>query len=131
MNDYNTAVPHLSRTERLNRVLRSLQAESPDVVAAALMSEDGLIIASALPQHIEEVRVGGMSATLLSLGMRAASELSLGHVEQVLIRGQEGYAVMSTAASGTLLLVVTTHQAKLGLLFLDMNRAIAEIGKII
>lgn len=125
------AMMRVSRTEQLNRVLRSLQAESPDIEAAALMSEDGLIIASALPQHIEEMRIGGMSATLLSLGSRAAGELALGGLQQVLIRGAEGYAVMSTAASGTLLLVIATHNAKLGLVFLDMSRAVSEIAKII
>lgn len=125
------AVVKLSRTEQLNRILRSLQAESPDIEAAALMSEDGLIIASALPQHIEEMRIGGMSATLLHLGSRAAAELTLGGLKQVLIRGDHGYAVMSTAASGTLLLVLATQNAKLGLVFLDMSRAVNEIAQII
>lgn len=125
------AVMKVSRTEQLNRILRSLQAESPDIEAAALMSEDGLIIASALPQHVEEIRIGGMSATLLSLGSRAAAELALGHLQQVLIRGDHGYAVMSTAASGTLLLALASQNAKLGLVFLDMSRAIGEIGKVI
>ena len=72
-----------------------------------------------------------MSATLLSLGARASQELSLGNPQQVLIRGDHGYAVMSTAASGTLLLVLTTENAKLGLVFLDMNRAVREIAKVI
>jgi predicted regulator of Ras-like GTPase activity (Roadblock/LC7/MglB family) len=121
----------MSRTEVLNRILRSLQAESPDIQATALISEDGLIIASALPQHIEEVRVGGMSATLQSLGARAAHELSLGKPMQVMVRGEHGYAVMSTAAEGTVLLVLTTESAKLGLVFLDMSRAVKEIAKII
>ena len=121
----------MSRTEVLNRILRSLQSESPDIQATALISEDGLIIASALPQHIEEVRVGGMSATLQSLGSRAAHELSLGKPMQVMVRGEHGYAVMSTAAEGTVLLVLTTEGAKLGLVFLDMSRAVKEIAKII
>lgn len=121
----------MSRTESLNRILRALQTESPDVSAAALISDDGLIIASAIPQHVEEVRVGGMAATLQSLGARASHELALGRPQQVLIRGEHGYAVMATATEGTVLLVVATENAKLGLLFLDMGRAIKEIAKII
>jgi predicted regulator of Ras-like GTPase activity (Roadblock/LC7/MglB family) len=121
----------MSRTESLNRILRALQTESPDVTAAALISEDGLIIASALPQHIEEVRIGGMTATLLSLGARASIELQLGRPQQVLIRGEHGYAVMSSATEGTVLIVVATENAKLGLLFLDMSRATKELAKIV
>ena len=126
-----TNIQRGSRTEQLDRILRALQAESSDIEAAALMSEDGLVIASALPQHVEELRVGGMSATLLSLGARAGIELGLGAPEQVLIRGENGYAVLRTASSGTVLLVLATSHAKLGLVLLDMQRAIREINKLI
>ena len=121
----------MSRIDSLNRELRSLQSSSPDVEASALISEDGLMIASALPQHIDETRVAGMSATLSSLGARAASELERGDVEEVLVRGKNGYAVMMSSGSNTLLLCLTSAQAKLGLIFLDMRRAIQEIRKVL
>lgn len=121
----------MSRFETLNRVLRSLQSASPDMEACALISEDGLMIASVLPQHVDETRVAGMSATLSSLGARAAAELERGEVEEVLVRGKQGFAVMMNAGSGTLLLCMASKQAKLGLLFLDMRRAIDEIRKVL
>ena len=49
----------MSRTEDLNRILRSVQAGTPEIEASALISEDGLMIASALPQHVDEMRVAG------------------------------------------------------------------------
>lgn len=121
----------MSRVETLNKVLRNLQTSSPDVEASALISEDGLMIASSLPQGMEEARVGAMSATLLSLGTRASTELRRGELKEVLIRGEDGYACMFDAGSGTLLLSVATAQAKLGLLFLDMRRAAAEIRQVL
>lgn len=121
----------MSRSEQLNRILRNLQSASPDVEASALISEDGLMIASALPQHIDETRVAGMSATILSLGTRASMELERGDVEEVLVRGKEGYAVMIAAGAGTLLLVLASKAAKLGLIFLDMRRAAGDIRKIL
>lgn len=121
----------MSRVESLNRILRSLSSSSPDVEGCALISEDGLMIASALPQHIEETRVAGMTATLSSLGTRAANELERGDVNEVLVRGGEGYAVMMNAASGTLLLGLASKQAKLGLIFLDMRRAIDDLRKVL
>ena len=83
-----------------------------------------LVIASALPQHIQEMRVAGMSATLLSLGQRAAHELGRGKLQQVLIRGEHGYVVMINAGNGTLLLVPPTREAKLGL----VGRIFARVG---
>lgn len=121
----------MSRVDQLNKVLRSLQSGTPDVQASALISEDGLMIASALPQHVDETRVAGMTATLLSLGTRAATELERGDVEEVLVRGSDGYAVMLSAGQGTLLLVLASKNAKLGLIFLDMRRAVADIKRVL
>ncbi|MBX7079330.1 MAG: roadblock/LC7 domain-containing protein [Nannocystaceae bacterium] len=121
----------MSRVDHLNRVLRGLQSGSPDVEASALISEDGLMIASALPAHVDESRVAGMTATLLSLGTRAATELERGDVEEVLVRGKDGYAVMMASGQGTLLLCLTSGAAKLGLTFLDMRRAVADIRKVL
>jgi hypothetical protein len=89
------------------------------------------MIASALPQHIDEARIAGMSATLLSLGTRAATELERGEVEQVLVRGSYGYAVMLAAGNGTLLLVLASASAKLGLVFLDMRNAVSGLKQVL
>jgi predicted regulator of Ras-like GTPase activity (Roadblock/LC7/MglB family) len=121
----------MSRTDELNHILRSLLSGTPELEAAALISEDALVIASALPQHIEEMRVAGMSATLLNLGGRAAAELKRGDLQQVLIRGSNGYVVMSAASEGTLLIVLTTAEARLGLVFLDMKKTVDAIRKVL
>jgi len=132
MRAHSESISGVSRVEGINRLLRALQSGSPDMEASALISEDGLIIASALPQHIDESRVAGMSATLLSLGTRAAVELERGTVEEVLVRGDEGYAVMmSVGTTGTLLLTLSTRAAKLGLVFLDMRRTADELRRLL
>ena len=121
----------MDRTASLNKVLKYLQTRSPDVVAAALISDDGLPIATALPTEFDDTRVGGMSATLLSLGTRAALELQRGEVMEVIVRGEDGYAVMVKADRGVLLLVVANEEAKLGMIFFDMREAISAIKQIL
>lgn len=121
----------MGRVEQINQILRSLQSASPDVEASALLSDDGLMIASALPQHFEEARVAGMSATLSSLGTRASRELERGEVREVMVRGEDGYALMLTVGSGTLLLCLTNSEGKLGLVFLDMRRAVEDIRRVL
>ncbi len=116
-----------SRIEKINKILRSLQSGSPDVEAAALISEDGLVIASVLPQHLDALKVAGMSATMLSLGGRAAHELDRGELEQVIIKGNEGYVVLLNVGKGVLLMIITNKEAKLGLVFLDMRRAAEDL----
>ena len=121
----------MSRTGQLDEILRSLQSGTPEIEASALISDDGLMIASALPQHHDEVRVAGMSSTLLSLGTRAATELDRGDLHQVLIRGSDGFAVMVKATEGTMLLSLTTADAKLGLIFLEMGRAAKAVNNVL
>lgn len=121
----------MDRTANLNKILKNLQSGSPDVEASALITEDGLMIASSLPQDLDEVTVGGMSATLLNLGTRAATALHRGDVKEVIVRGEQGYGVMVSAGRGVLLLVVANENAKLGLIFFDMRAAINAIKQIL
>jgi predicted regulator of Ras-like GTPase activity (Roadblock/LC7/MglB family) len=123
--------PKMTRLESLNKILKTLQNESPGVEASALISEDGLMIASALSAELDETRVGGMTATLLNLGTRAATELRRGEVEEVIVRGDSGYAVMVSAGRGVLLLVLANQNSKLGLIFFDMREAIKNLRKVL
>lgn len=111
--------------------LRDLQASSPDIEASAVVSVDGLIIASALPQGVEEDRVSAMSAAMLSLGERIATELGRGALEQVYIKGESGYVILMSVGEDAVLTALSREQAKLGLIFLDMRRAVADLAKLI
>jgi predicted regulator of Ras-like GTPase activity (Roadblock/LC7/MglB family) len=123
----------MSRLDELNRILRKLQIDSPGIETSALISEDGLMIAHAEngAMNMEETRVAGMAATLLNLGTRAAMELSRGAVQEVIVRGENGYAVVLSAGRGTLLLAVTNEASKLGLIFFDMREAIWSLQKVL
>jgi predicted regulator of Ras-like GTPase activity (Roadblock/LC7/MglB family) len=111
--------------------LRDLQVSSPDVEAAAVVSVDGLTMASALPKDVEEDRVAAMSAAMLSLGERIASELGRGSLDQVYIQGQNGYVFLMAVGSEAVLTVLARKDAKLGLLLLDMRRATTDLEKLI
>lgn len=119
-----------SRTELMVDRLRDLQASSPDVEASAVVSVDGLTMASALPSSVEEDRVSAMSAAMLSLGERFSSELGRGTLDQVYIKGETGYVILMAVGEEAVLTVLAHQQAKLGLLFLDMRRAAEDLTKL-
>ena len=120
-----------SRSEMMVDRLRDLQASSPDIEASAVVSLDGLIIASALPQGVEEDRVSAMSAAMLSLGERIATELGRGSLDQVYIKGEKGYVILMSVGEDAVLTALAREQAKLGLIFLDMRRAAADLTKLV
>jgi predicted regulator of Ras-like GTPase activity (Roadblock/LC7/MglB family) len=117
-----------SRSELMVDRLRDLQASTPEVEASAIVSVDGLIMASALPAGVEEDRVSAMSAAMLSLGERIAGELQRGLLNQVYIRGSHGYVLLMSVGEEAVLTVLAREDAKLGLIFLDMRRAVEELA---
>lgn len=120
-----------SRTEQLNERLRDLQASSGDVEAAAIVSVDGLSMASSLPANIEEDRVSAMSAAMLSLGERISSELGRGLLEQVYIKGENGYVILTAVGEEAVLTVLARREAKLGLIFLDITRTVQDLQTLV
>jgi predicted regulator of Ras-like GTPase activity (Roadblock/LC7/MglB family) len=116
-----------SRTELMVYRLREMQAASPEIEASAVVSVDGLIMASALPAEAEEDRVSAMSAAMLSLGERIAGELGRGTLEQVYIRGNTGYVILTAVGEEAVLTALAREGAKLGLVFLEMRRAAEDL----
>ena len=119
------------RTDMLQQILQELNGATADIEASALISTDGLMMASALPQSMDEDRVGAMSAALLSLGDRAARELARGTLQRVLLQGERGYVIMSSSGTEAVLTVLAKPNAKLGLIFLDIKRAAESLAKLI
>ena len=72
-----------------------------------------------------------MSAAMLSLGERIATELGRGDLDQVYIKGGEGYVVLMSVGEDAVLTALARKQAKLGLIFLDMRRATNDLSKLI
>jgi len=120
-----------SRTDKMSERLRDMQASSPDVEASAVISVDGLTIASALPDNVEGDRVAAMSAAMLSLGERISGELGRGNLDQVYIRGENGFMILMAVGKEAVLTVLARKQAKLGLLFLDMRRATHDLSELL
>ena len=120
-----------SRTEQLVERLRELQMSSGDVEAAAIISVDGLSMASSMPPEIEEDRVSAMSAAMISLGERIASELGRGVLEQVYIKGENGYVILNSVGEEAVLTVMARKEAKLGLIFLDIGRTVEALAALV
>ena len=119
------------RDELLSSILHDLNGTSADIEASAVISTDGLMMASVLPAGLDEDRIGAMSAAMLSLGDRTAQELMRGNLEQVLIKGAKGYVLMVYAGDEAVLTVIAKQNSRLGLIFLDVKRAAEGIAELL
>lgn len=119
------------REDMLKSILSDLNGSSADIEASAVISTDGLMMASLLPAGLEEERIGAMSAAMLALGHRSAEELGRGSLEQILLKGDHGYVLLTGAGADAVLAVIAKASAKLGLIFLDVRRAAENAAKIV
>lgn len=120
-----------SRSEQMVERLRAMQAAAPEIEASAVVSVDGLIMASSLPADVEEDRVSAMSAAMLSLGERISGELGRGGLEQVYIKGDNGFIVLTSVGQEAVLTALARQEAKLGLIFLEMRRSAEDLIKLV
>ncbi len=120
-----------TKTEMITDVLRRLRTSSPDIFGAAIVSLDGFLIASVAPSEIDEELVSGMSAALLGVGERISNEMMRAPLNQIFVKSEKGYVILNSVGEDAVLVLLVTHEAKLGLIFLELRRIVPELQKVI
>ncbi|AKG22564.1 roadblock/LC7 domain-containing protein [Calothrix sp. 336/3] len=111
--------------------LQGFVSGTSDIQGAALVSPDGLALASVLPGGMDEERTAAMSASMLSLGERICRELVRGNVDRIVVEGEKGYGVLVGCGAEAVLLVLAGSGVKQGLLFLEIKRAVSRISPLL
>ncbi len=119
-----------SRIDRIVAQLERMRALSSDIEAAAVISIEGLTVASSIGDEVDEERLGAMSAAMQALGERIADELGRGTLDQVMIQGDAGYALLMPLDENSVLCALAGQEAKLGLVYLDMRRALTTLREL-
>jgi predicted regulator of Ras-like GTPase activity (Roadblock/LC7/MglB family) len=123
--------PAENRAQALDRILGDLLVQASAMQAAAVVSFDGLPMASALPAGMDEDRVAAMSAALLSLGERAADGLGRGELSQVYVEGDNGTVFLVSAQDQAVLVAVSAREAKTGLMLFEARQAAHAVGAVL
>lgn len=113
----------------INEILNEL-IKGTDAEGAVIVSSDGLSIASELRSSRDEDRIAAMSATILSLGEKFSSELERGVLEQLYIKGTDGYVLFKGISDFAVLGLIVSNDTRLGMLFLQMKIAAEKIEKL-
>jgi len=113
----------MSNLGSLQGILQKYVSNTPNVQGAAVVTPDGLPLATVLPSGMDEERTSAMSAAMLSLGERIGRELSRGAIDRIFVQGDKGYGILTSCGSEAVLLTLASSEAKQGLLFLEIKRA--------
>ncbi len=119
----------MDSVDNLNDLLKKLLGAIPEVKSAAIVSAEGLPIASALPQGVDETKIAAMTAALLSLSEKAIIEMRKGDFDQLYIKGSEGYILVMQAGPNAVLTVSTTKDVRLRLILPDLGKHLGKIWR--
>jgi predicted regulator of Ras-like GTPase activity (Roadblock/LC7/MglB family) len=68
---------------------------------------------------------------MLSLGERISGELGRGTLDQVFVRGEQGYVLLMAIGQDAVLTALAHSRAKLGMVMLDMKRTANELARFV
>ncbi|MFW9902981.1 MAG: roadblock/LC7 domain-containing protein [Candidatus Thorarchaeota archaeon] len=119
------------RLYKIERILQELQSRIPELEGLAVVSREGLSIASMLVTTVDEDRIGAMTAASLSLSDRIVLDLERGIMDQVIITGTDGLVIIRDAGEHAVLVGIVKPNAKLGLVLLDIKRAAKKLMGLI
>ncbi|HEY9651075.1 MAG TPA: roadblock/LC7 domain-containing protein [Coleofasciculaceae cyanobacterium] len=112
---------------KLGHILKNFVTATADVEGVAVVTPDGLPLASNLPGNMDEERVSAMSAAMLSLGERIGMELVRGSIDRIYVEGDEGFSILTSCGEEAVFLVLANKAAKQGVLMLEIKRALGEL----
>ncbi|PSB00498.1 roadblock/LC7 domain-containing protein [Merismopedia glauca] len=112
----------MSNIGSLQGILQNFVVTNPGVEGAAIVTPDGLPLASVLPSQMDEERTAAMSAAMLSLGERIGKELTRGSIDRIFVQGDRGYAVLTSCGEEAMLLTLASAEVKQGVLFLEIKQ---------
>jgi predicted regulator of Ras-like GTPase activity (Roadblock/LC7/MglB family) len=115
--------------DRYSQILQEL-IKNTGLEGASLVSSDGLPISSVLKPGMEEDRLAAMSAAILSLGERVAEELAKGALEQITIKGHDGYVILTGVGNDAVMVVLADNNVKLGLLLVEIKKAQEKLKQL-
>ncbi|GAA6142558.1 roadblock/LC7 domain-containing protein [Hydrogenophaga sp. 5NK40-0174] len=119
------------RASKMRALLRGLHTALAEVEASAVVSRDGITMASLLDASSDKDRFGAMCASLLALADRAGKEVDRGRLRQVILDGSKGPMLLTQAGDHAVLAVAADPKANLGRMILETRKVAVELAKLL
>jgi predicted regulator of Ras-like GTPase activity (Roadblock/LC7/MglB family) len=117
-----------TKKEMLDNLLTKL-TQAGDVEGAAVITRDGLMIASSLPAGINSDTLAAMAATMQGAAETAVQELKKSSPDRVIVESRNTKLITIGAGEQAILACMTRPEAKLGLVLIEMKKAVEGIKK--
>lgn len=110
-------------------ILKDLEKRA-DLYACALITRDGIRLATSAEAREDADVLSAVTAAVLSLGQKATDMLNHGDLEELIIRGTAGYSVVRRIGEDHLLVAAGFNLMRLGLGVNLIRKASEQIAKV-
>lgn len=119
--------------DRVTQRLRRLRHGLPEILAAFVLTADGLPVSAVtrVGADEDEELVAAASAALLGLARKMARVLELGRLSQMVIQGRKQDFVIAGGSGDAVLAAVLRKGSNLGLVAVDVQRAASEVLELV
>jgi predicted regulator of Ras-like GTPase activity (Roadblock/LC7/MglB family) len=117
-----------TKKDVLSGILAKLKSGS-DVEGAAIITRDGLVVCADMNGSIDSDVFAAMTATMHGAAETAAQELKKSDPDSVIVESKDGKIIILGAGTIAVLACIVSPKAKLGLILLEMKKAVSKIEK--
>lgn len=127
MNTFVTDLEYEATADQITQRLRRLRHTLPEIIAAFVLTSDGLPVSAVTPPGVDEEMTSASAAALLGLAKKVARSLEQGRLSQMVIQGNDNDLVIAGGAGDAVLAAVLEKGATLGLVAVEVQRAADEV----
>lgn len=95
----------------------------------AIISSDGLMLASNISGEVNKDKLAALSAAIVGLAKRSAQEMSFGHLNVVAIQGTEATYLVYSIDDTHVMTIITATDPNIGMVSLLARDVIAKLKK--
>jgi len=112
----------------IKKALMDLNTNTPNIIGAAVIRiDDGSIISSSIHKKYNEDLIGCMTSSMMGIGERIAAELMHSEVDRIYVQSPNGYVIVNDIGKDNALIVLTSKDVRLGLIFFEIQKTKTEI----
>ncbi|HEY3267896.1 MAG TPA: roadblock/LC7 domain-containing protein [Armatimonadota bacterium] len=120
-----------STADRVTQRLRRLRHGLPEILAAFVLTADGLPVSAVSRIGVDEEMVAASAAALLGQARKVARLLKQGRMRQMVIQGADHDFIIAGGPGDAVLAAVLEKGATLGLVAVDVQRAAEEVLQLV
>jgi len=108
--------------EAIMEILREAEQSVTGIQGVAIVSTDGLPMASAISSKIGEAELAALASSMLAIGSTAIQNLQKGNLDCIYVKCAKGYILLRYSGPLAVVIFITEANARLGPLLLELQR---------